>query len=181
MKITTAGLDETASTEVWSPPDARSARSDRTDVNTWGTTSDLYRSSYRAMLRVAFSITGNRAAAEDAVHDAFCAVGPRIGTLDNPLPYLRVAVVNRCRSMHRSTQRAQRHNENHLAEEIDEHGLADFADALEHLTFAQRTAIVLRYQCDLSDDEIAAILKCRRSTVRSHVRRGLDNLRQELS
>ena len=150
-------------------------------ANDWGTTSDLYRSSYRDMLRVAFSITGNTAAAEDAVHDAFCAVGPRIGTLDEPIPYLRVAVVNRCRSMHRSAQRAQRHAASQLSDDIEEHGLADFADALEHLTFPQRTAIVLRYQCDLADDEIAAILKCRRSTVRSHVRRGLTHLRQELS
>jgi len=180
-------------------------------MSDWGTTSELYRSSYRDMLRVAFSITGNTAAAEDAVHDAFCAVGPRIATLDEPLPYLRVAVVNRCRSMHRSTQRAHRHAAAHLANDVAEHdrrenesrghgltghgltghgltghdltghGLTDFAGALEQLSFAQRTAIVLRYQCDLSDDEIAAILKCRRSTVRSHVRRGLAHLRKDLS
>jgi RNA polymerase sigma factor (sigma-70 family) len=133
------------------------------------------------MLRVAYSITGNRATAEDAVHDAFCTVGPRIGTLDDPVPYLRVAVVNRCRTMHRSAQRASKHVAQQLTDDVIDVGLTDFGDALEHLSFPQRAAIVLRYLCDLSDDEIAHVLNCRRSTVRSHVRRGLDHLRQELS
>ena len=150
-------------------------------MSEWGTTSELYRASYRSMLRVAFSLTGDTAAAEDAVHDAFCAVGPRIGTIDDPLPYLRVAVVNRCRSMHRKAERAQRHAAAQRFDDVDSHGLADFADALDRLTFPQRTAIVLRYQCDLADDEIADILTCRPATVRSHVRRGLTHLRKDLS
>lgn len=162
--------------------DDATARSEHRD---WGTTSELYRSSYQTMLRVAYSITGSRAIAEDAVHDAFCTVGPRIGTLQDPVPYLRVAVVNRCRTMHRSNKRAQRHLVQHTvdragSEPVDV-GLSDFGDALDQLSFPQRTAIVLRYLCDLSDDDIADVLDCRRSTVRSHVRRGLDHLRQELS
>jgi len=36
----------------------------------------------------------------------------------------------------------------------------------------------LRYLCDLDDPEIADILRCRRATVRSHVRRGLAQLRE---
>lgn len=145
----------------------------------WGPTDVTYRETYRTMLRVAFSITGSHAAAEDAVHDAFCAIGPRIATLDDPVPYLRVAVVNRCRSVHRHLTKApppERPGETHL-----DVGLLHFGDALKQLSFPQRTAVVLRYLCDLSDDEIAEVLHCRRSTVRSHVRRGLTTLRQELS
>ncbi len=137
------------------------------------------------MLRVAFTITGNRAVAEDAVHDAFCAVGQRLDTIDDPLPYLRVAVVNRCRSMHRSDQRAARHREAQrhdiTIDDTTDHGLGEFAQALDHLSFAQRTAIVLRYESDLPDDAIASILGCRQATVRSHIHRGLDQLRKELS
>jgi DNA-directed RNA polymerase specialized sigma24 family protein len=39
----------------------------------------------------------------------------------------------------------------------------------------------LRYYLDLPEDDIAAILNCRPSTVRSLVQRGLDRLREELS
>ncbi|MGZ4740484.1 MAG: sigma factor-like helix-turn-helix DNA-binding protein [Ilumatobacteraceae bacterium] len=42
----------------------------------------------------------------------------------------------------------------------------------------QRSAIVLRYLCDLPEEEIAANLNCRPSTVRSLVRRGLAELRE---
>ena len=56
--------------------------------------------------------------------------------------------------------------------------LVELRDALAALPIRQRTAIVLRYLCDLDDVEIAAILKCRRATVRSHVKRGLAQLRE---
>lgn len=160
-----------------SPPESDGSR-DRT-VTDWGSTSQTYEASYRTMLRVAYSILGNSAAAEDAVHDAFCSVGPRLGTLDDPIPYLRVAVVNRCRSIHRRESRRP-HPDRETSSTIDP-GLFEFGDALDSLPFAQRTAIVLRYLCDLPDEEIADVLKCRRSTVRSHVRRGLATLREELS
>ena len=57
-------------------------------------------------------------------------------------------------------------------------GLMELRDALGALPIRQRTAIVLRYLCDLDDAEIADILKCRRATVRSHVKRGLAQLRE---
>ena len=148
-------------------------------VTDWGTTSETYAATYRTMLRVAFSITGNSAAAEDAVQDAFCSVGPKIGTLDDPIPYLRVAVVNRCRSMHRHDKRAPKIQP--PADVSLDAGLTELSDALAELTFAQRTAVVLRYLCDVTDDDIADVLDCRPSTVRSHIRRGLEHLRQELS
>lgn len=160
---------------------ATAGRSERnTEVTDWQAT---YESSYRTMLRVAYSLTGSAAAAEDAVHDAFCSVGPKIVSLDDPVPYLRVAVVNRCRTMHGTARRAEafRALERPTDTTDIDTGLINFGDALDRLTFPQRTAVVLRYLCDVADDEIAHILNCRRSTVRSHIRRGLAQLRNELS
>ena len=54
-------------------------------------------------------------------------------------------------------------------------------DVLDRLTQRQRTALVLRYYLDLPEEEIAAVLRCRPSTVRSLVLRGLARLREELS
>jgi RNA polymerase sigma factor (sigma-70 family) len=57
-------------------------------------------------------------------------------------------------------------------------GLVELRDALIALPIRQRSAIVLRYLCDLPEEEIAASLKCRRATVRTLVRRGLIELRE---
>ena len=156
-----------------SPPDARRAES-----SDWAGSEAVYHSAYRQLLRVAFVLTGSAPAAEDVVHDVFAHVGPRIGQLDDPVPYLRVAVVNRCRSLHRRTRSAplaSRPEDSYL-----DVGLTDLRDALADLSVKQRAAIVLRYLCDLSDVEIAEILDCRRATVRSLVQRGLAELRTAL-
>ena len=49
------------------------------------------------------------------------------------------------------------------------------------LTVQQRAVLVLRYYEDLADAEIATILGCPESTVRSHARRGLAALRAHLT
>ena len=161
------------------PPDPRPPAAD------WGPTSAVYVESYRLMLRIAFSLTGSREAAEDAVHDAFCTVGPKLAVLDDPVPYLRVAVVNRCRSLHRrsvgESERLRRATAGAAVDSRMESELVEFADALDKLPFAQRAAIVMRFLDDLPDEEIAATLDCRRATVRSHIHRGLAQLRKDLS
>lgn len=53
--------------------------------------------------------------------------------------------------------------------------------ALKRLPDRQRVALILRYYLDLDDAESAAIMKCRSSTVRSAVMRGLRSLREVYS
>ena len=60
-------------------------------------------------------------------------------------------------------------------------GLTELRDQLQRLPARRRTAIVLRYLCDLPDAEIARILDCREATVRSLVHRGLADLRSTLT
>jgi RNA polymerase sigma factor (sigma-70 family) len=146
------------------------------ESNAWAGSEAVYAAVYRDLLRVAFVLTGSAPAAEDVVHDVFAKIGPRIDTLAEPAAYLRVAVVNRCRSLHRRT----------VAEPLPEVAtdsvmdvdLIELRDALIALPIRQRSAIVLRYLCDVPEEEIAANLKCRRATVRTLVRRGLAELRE---
>ena len=145
----------------------------------WSGSEAVYAAAYRDLLRVAFVLTGSGAAAEDVVHDVFCRVGPRIAQLDNPAAYLRVAVVNHCRSLHRRLVRAPRPE---LPREVVlDTGLTELRDALQALPVRQRTAIVLRYLCDLPEAEIADILDCRPTTVRTLVHRGLADLRTRMT
>ena len=153
-----------------------SSRIPLAESTAWVGSEIVYAAVYRDLLRVAFVLTGSAPAAEDVVHDVFAKIGPRIDTLAEPASYLRVAVVNRCRSLHRREVAAPR------ADQADntmmDVGLVELRDSLLALPIRQRSAIVLRYLCDLPEEEIAAILKCRRSTVRTLVRRGLAELRE---
>lgn len=142
----------------------------------WTGSEAVYAAAYRNLLRVAFVLTGSAPAAEDVVHDVFAKVGPKIDTLDQPAAYLRVAVVNRCRSLHRRDVAAPRPDD--PADAVMDVGLVELRDALIALPIRQRSAIVLRYLCDLPEQEIASNLNCRPSTVRSLVRRGLAELRE---
>ena len=142
----------------------------------WAGSEAVYATVYRDLLRVAFVLTGSAPAAEDVVHDVFAKVGPRIDTLTDPGSYLRVAVVNRCRSLHRRAVAAPRPDK--ATDAVMDVGMIELRDALIALPIRQRSAIVLRYLCDLPEEEIAANLKCRRSTVRTLVRRGLAELRE---
>jgi len=54
------------------------------------------------------------------------------------------------------------------------------ARAMSELSHRQRAVIVLRYWVDLDDTEIAQVLRCRRSTVRSIAARSLTRIRRNL-
>ncbi len=136
----------------------------------------LYRRHYPAMMRLGFLLTGSNEAAEDLVHDVFLRAGRHM-PLDYPASYLRAAVVNACRSHHRRGTLARRHAQP-PAPLVMPRELVEFRDVLLGLPLRQRTALVLRYFCDLSDADIAELLSCRPATVRSLVLRGLANLRE---
>ena len=137
---------------------------------------EVYRVGYGKLVRLAYLLTGHAGIAEEVVQDAFVATH-RIGDhLRDPYPYVRRAVVNRCRSWGRryTVERAHRPRPPDPAELAAD----EMWDALAALTDRQRIAIVLRFYEDMPDDRIAEILGCRPSTVRSAVHRGLLSLRQ---
>ena len=139
----------------------------------------LYREHFPALMRVAYLLTGSNEAAEDAVQDTFIRCRTKLADLDQPRSYLRAALVNECRSVHRRSHREPaftREPEPQLATD-----LVELQDALARLPWRQRTAIVLRYFADVSDPEIARMLRCRPVTVRSHIRRGIARLREVLT
>ena len=69
--------------------------------------------------------------------------------------------------------------ESHLSQELERGSpLGDRIEALlATLPEAQRAAIILRYQEDLTPEEIAATLGAPLATVKSHLQRGLKLLR----
>jgi DNA-directed RNA polymerase specialized sigma24 family protein len=140
---------------------------------------ELFRRSWDDLVRLAAFLTGSVPVAEDLVQDTFLRFGARPTPPDDPTTYLRTSVVNACRSYHRRRFLERRHRPGLPPPGID--SPSELWDILGRLSPRQRTALVLRYYLDLPEDDIAAILHCRPSTVRSLVQRGLNRLREELS
>jgi DNA-directed RNA polymerase specialized sigma24 family protein len=134
----------------------------------------LYKIHGMDLVRIAAVMLGSRAAAEDAVHDAFCGLYRRWDQLADPrnaLAYLRSAVMNRCRSeLRRRTRLERRADRNHRPVGADSPEQAD----------RQRVALVLRYFMDLPEQEIATTMGISQGTVKSTTSRALAALGRQL-
>jgi RNA polymerase sigma-70 factor (sigma-E family) len=138
----------------------------------------LYEQHYDRLVRLAYLISGQAGQAEEVVQDAFVRTHQAWAKVRQPLPYLRTAVVNGCRSLGRR-QQLERERRPGVPEPVGL-GADELWDALATLSQRQRAAIVLRFYCDLPDHDIATALGCREATVRTSVHRGLAKLRREI-
>lgn len=153
-----------------------------TDFEAWA------ESRLAGLLRFAYLVTGSQHAAEDAVQSALtraCERWARVRRTDDPDAYVRRMVVNE----HVSGWRRAGRREVAVAEvhsrSVDPVAFVDEADAVwrvcSTLPRQQRAAVVLRFYEDLEYAEIAALLGCSETTVRSHVHRALTALRAALT
>ena len=151
---------------------------------------EFVRNSLPALTRYAYSLTGDRAEAEDLLQDTLVKVSRawrRIRADGNPLAYARTAMLRTFLSAWRGLLHRPRHIplEHDLPPvAADMYGHVDERDQLRRglaeLTPGQRAVLVLGYLDDLSDDEIATVLNRRPATVRSLRMRGLAALRRHL-
>ena len=147
------------------------------EVRTAPSFAALYAEAYVPMVRMAHLMTGSNTAAEELVQDAFVKVFKRFDALDNPGAYLRICVVNACRSWHRRRflERTRGVAPAETASPPEHH---DLLASLATLNQRQRAAVVLRFYEDLPEAEIAGLLGCRPGTVKSLLSRALDQLRE---
>jgi RNA polymerase sigma-70 factor (sigma-E family) len=150
---------------------------------------DLYARHVPPTLGFAYLLTGDRAEAEDLVHDAFLRVVGRLRHLRNTDAfdaYLIRTVVN----LHTSRLRRLRVERRYLAREgtrtrdaIEPQDLGErdrVWRALDRLPKRQRAAVVLRYAEDRSERETADLLRCSVAAVKSLTARAFETLRAEL-
>jgi RNA polymerase sigma-70 factor (sigma-E family) len=142
---------------------------------------DFYRREHAASLRLAWLLTGSRAAAEDVVQDAMTSVFRAYDRIELPSAYLRRAVVNTAKSRERDERRHRErvpHEEQSPAGERS--GDAELLELIAELPYRQRVVIVARYWGGWSEQEIARALGCRPGTVKSLASRALNRLRTEV-
>ena len=163
------------------------------------TVAALYAEHALGLVRLAVVMTGDRAAAEDIVQDAFLGLyrrWDRLPDMTAPLAYLRVSVVNGCRTVLRRRSRLRLWpgavadddlNEvtpggwgpvARLAESAEARALLSeqertVAAALRKLPQRQREALVLRYYLDLSVEQTAQAMGVSPGTVKSATHRAL--------
>jgi len=138
----------------------------------------LFRAEYVPMVRLAYTLVGNNAEAEELVQDSFAEVHRRRDDIRQPGAYLRTSVVSRCRSLLRRRRVMQQHPPD--PPENLPGNAGELWDVLATLPEDQRLAVVLRYYGQYRASEIAQIMDMPGATVRSHIKRGLATLRKEL-
>jgi RNA polymerase sigma factor (sigma-70 family) len=152
----------------------------------------LFRSQYAGLLRLAVVMLGNREAAEDAVQEAFVALHRNWRRLRDPAAaeaYLRIAVLNRCRSWVRrqATQRAVRplmlvreHQESSEDPMVAREDAGSLVALMRTLARRQREVLACRYVLEMSIEETAQLLEISKGAVKAHTHRGLQALQQRI-
>ena len=142
---------------------------------------ETYRDHRLALLRLAYLMSGSHDVSEDVVQSVCASAHDRWDRIDDPLPYLKRAVVNLVKDGQRRRFRHSRAASLEaplavLPPEVDETW-----ELIQRLSWTQRAVVVLHYYEGLSLVEVAAALERAPSTVRSDHRRALDKLRKALS
>ena len=142
----------------------------------------FFASEQKGALQLAWLLTHDRGRTDDLVQDAFASVMVRFDELAHPAAYFRTTLVNLVRERHRRSDREEKRNRLEAASlPTNMSGPGDpLIDVVATLPLTQRTAIVMRYWCDLPDDDIAAALAVRPATVRSLIHRALKRLDKEI-
>lgn len=150
----------------------------------------LYSAYYRPLVRLAVLLVHDIPTAEDVVQDSFIALHAgfrRLRDSDKALAYLRIAVVNRSRSVLRHRIVVDRPAPGIAPEvpsaEPEQLALIErsaMVSALRALPARQREALVLRYYAGLSEAQIASTMGITRGAVKSHTARAMSSLSDEL-
>jgi RNA polymerase sigma-70 factor (sigma-E family) len=148
---------------------------------------EFFASQYPALCRLGYWLTGDRAEGEELAQEALVRAywrWPLVRRLDRPPDYTRKVLVNRYRSVLRRARVEARHAGRARPpadlQPADHDGSLVLWAAVRRLPPRQRAAIVLRYQEDLPEAEVARLLGCSVGTVKSTTSRALAKLRAEL-
>src|SRR5262245_53866069 len=149
---------------------------------------ELYERHVGRSVALAALVSGDPNAAEDIAHEAFIRTAGRLSGLRDASAfdaYLRRTVINLCRARARRAAIERRYL-GWLVQREAEDSAADTEDrdvlwrALRDLPHRQRTAVVLRYYEDLSEQQAGDALGCSARAVNALVSRAMVTLRARI-
>ena len=147
----------------------------------------FYQQELRAVIGLAFALSGSRTAAEDLAQEAFLAAHKnwdRVGAYEKPGAWVRRVVANKSVSIFRRRVReakalARLRMADSVMPSLPAHDDA-FWGAVRALPRRQSQVIALHYLEDRSVADIAEILDCAEGTVKVHLRNGRLKLAETL-
>jgi RNA polymerase sigma factor (sigma-70 family) len=158
----------------------------------------LFRTECRSLVRLARLFVDDRDAAEDIVQEAFLRLARHLGDIEveeRAPAYLRSIVLNLARDHNRRGLVSLRHltTAGHDIDVTDDPG-GEVADqlardaanvrvlqAVRDLPVRQRDCIALRYLEEYSVEQIASTLGVSANSVKTHLKRGMQHLRDDLT
>ncbi len=142
----------------------------------------LYRQFGPALLAYGASLLGDRAAAEDVLHQVFLEMMGKTSMPDEPRPYLFRAVRNRALNFRRGSERLTTldHHEWLLKTEATMHAAIAIEKAMRDLPAEQREVVVMKVWGEMTLEEMAQVLEIPVNTVASRYRYALGKLREFL-
>jgi RNA polymerase sigma-70 factor (sigma-E family) len=143
------------------------------------------------LFRSGYLMTANVAETEDLLQETFLRVARhwnRVRSMEHPLAYARRVLINLALdgAVARDRRGQELRNSDGAAQVVDQGSLrqlsgiddqAEFQWALTALPPRQRAVLILRYWDDLSEREVAEILRCPIGTVKSTTSRAVTELR----
>ena len=148
---------------------------------------EFFASQYGPLCWLGLLLTGSRAEAEDLAQEALVRTWWRwklVRRPDDPGSYARRVLVNRRRSLLRRATVEARSLARSRPEELvvpagDERAMVLW-QAVQALPARQRAVLMLRYQEDLTEQDVARLLGLPLGTVKSRTHRALARLRRQL-
>lgn len=158
---------------------------------------ELYAATYQRQFGYALRILRDEHLAQDALQETYIRVLKTIGKLQNPqlfVAWLNRINFNTCYDMRRRNQR-----EASVADEVlesypasgggsspEDEVVAVDTDAylmqqVQNLPVVESQAILMRYYQDMPINDIAAVLDMSRSTVKRHLKSGIERLRRSVA
>jgi RNA polymerase sigma-70 factor (sigma-E family) len=151
---------------------------------------DVFAARWPRLLRTTYAVTGDRQLAEDTLQSAFAkayAAWARVSGADDPVAYVRRIAINVALQHHRRASTRRESVVEHTPEQPERAREDDLLAhdevwvAIRTLPPRQRAVVVLRYYEDLSERQIADVLRCRPGTVKSQASAALTTLRARLA
>ena len=172
--------------------DIKCFNSERSDkLKSYELTEEMFNEKYdkysALIYRLAFQYTLNKATAEDITQDVFIKLfvnNKRFANDEHEKAWIIRVTINHCKNILKSK------NNNHLqlldTEHIDEHfenrsiEKIDIQQSIKDLSQNERTIILLYYYEDLTTKQISKYLKMNENTVKSHLKRAKEKLKNNL-
>lgn len=148
---------------------------------------DFYFEHFPKMVQLATFMLGSQSLAEDAVQDCFVKLHKKWDKTEQPAGLLRKMVANRCTDKTRRLITKRKYIEK-TKNELLTHKSLDTSTAIAHkddlirmlqaIKPKQRQVVVLKYYGGYTLADISEMLNQPEGTTRSHLRRGLEKLKE---